>query len=81
MTLLQALKTIPDNRGKHGRMYDLAHIILFTILATTCGAIGYSNIHLFIKTKFKSLKDIFKLNWKTCPTRSINTIKVNTINP
>ena len=26
MTLLQALKTIPDNRGKHGRMYDLAHI-------------------------------------------------------
>ena len=35
MTLLQALKTIPDNRGKHGRMYDLAHIILFTILATS----------------------------------------------
>ena len=70
MTLLQALKTIPDNRGKHGRMYDLAHIILFVILATTCGAIGYSNIHLFIKTKFKVLKDIFKLNWKTCPTRS-----------
>ena len=70
MTLLQALKTIPDNRGKHGRMYDLAHIILFVILATTCGAIGYSNIHLFIKTKFKVLKDIFKLNWKTYPTRS-----------
>jgi len=35
MILLQALKIIPDNRGKHGRMYDLAHIILATILATS----------------------------------------------
>jgi len=35
MTLLQALKTIPDSRDKHGRMYDLAHITLFVILATS----------------------------------------------
>lgn len=70
MTLLQALGGVPDHRHKQGRMYDLPHMLLFAILATTCGAIGYSDIALFISKKFSSLKQLFGLSWKKPPTHS-----------
>jgi hypothetical protein len=56
MTLLQTLQTVPDFRRKQGQMYDLPHMLLFAILATTCGAIGYTGIALFISKKFQVLK-------------------------
>jgi hypothetical protein len=70
MTLLQALRQVPDHRHRQGQMYDLPHMLLFAILATTCGAIGYSDITLFISKKFLPLKQLFDLSWKNPPTHS-----------
>jgi hypothetical protein len=70
MTLLEALTTVPDHRGKNGKMYDLPNILLLAIIATTCGSIGYSDISVFIKKRFKLLKKYFNLNWKQAPTHS-----------
>jgi DDE_Tnp_1-associated len=70
MTLLEALNTIPDHRGKHGRMYDLPHILLFAIIASTCGSIGYSDIAVFIQKRFKLLQKYFNLTWRQSPTHS-----------
>lgn len=36
--ILDFLKEIPDRRDREGRMYDLAHILLFTILAILSNA-------------------------------------------
>jgi hypothetical protein len=70
MTLLEALKTIPDSRRRQGQLYDLAHILLLAILATCCGADSYSDIALFISKKFDLFKRCLGLSWKKPPVTS-----------
>jgi hypothetical protein len=71
--LLDILTTIPDHRSRHGRRYDLAHLLLFSILALVSGADSYRTIHAFIKTHFTTLKDHFHMCWRTPP--SYNAIR------
>lgn len=70
MTLLEALSEIKDSRRKEGRRYELKYILLFGILAVTCGAKGYSDMAVFIEKKFVLLKKIFNLRWYKPPTHS-----------
>ena len=65
--LLNALQKIPDHRRGQGRMYDLASLLLISILAMLSQADSYRKIELFIKTHFKLLKREFKLKWKKPP--------------
>lgn len=66
--LLNILKSIPDHRSKLGRQYDLAHILLFSILAMVSGADSYRTICSFIKIHFKTLKEHYDLPWRRAPS-------------
>lgn len=70
MTLLELLKQIPETRNKLGRQYDLAHIVLFVILATLAGANGYTTCARWIKLKWHILKPVFGLKWFKAPSKS-----------
>jgi hypothetical protein len=65
--LLKYLQSVPDHRRGQGRMYDLAHILLFSVLAIASGANSYREVESFIKIHFKTLKKHFKMKWKKAP--------------
>ena len=65
--LLDFLKEIPDHRDREGRMYDLAHVLLFTILATLSNAKNYKDVWRFISIHFEILKKTFDLKWRKAP--------------
>lgn len=65
--LLDYLKQIPDQRRGQGRMFDLPHLLLFSILAIASGADSYRKIAIFIEENFKTLQDTHGLKWKRPP--------------
>lgn len=65
--LLKYLKEIPDHRRGQGQRYDLAHILLFSVLAIASGANSYRTVDAFIKTHFAVLKEYFDIKWKNAP--------------
>jgi len=65
--LLTILQTIPDHRRAQSRQFDLAHLVLFTILAIASGATSYRKIQTFIKTHFAVLQKHYGIHWKRIP--------------
>jgi len=64
---LEVLKQIDDPRRAEGKLYDVAHVVLFTILAMLAGANSYRQAHAFIHVHFGPLRDLFGLKWKKAP--------------
>ena len=58
---------IPDYRRGQGRVYELGHILLFSILAILSGATSYRKTHTFIEENYEELNGKFNLNWKRMP--------------
>lgn len=71
--LLEHLKQIPDQRTRQGRMFDLPHMLLFSILAIASGADSYRRIAIFIEENFETLQNACDLKWKRPP--SYNSIR------
>lgn len=68
MSLLKPyLAAIPDSRRAQGRMYDLPHLLLFSILAVASGATSYRRIHPFIATHWQRLNSAFGCHWRRAP--------------
>lgn len=65
--LLEYLKQIPDHRRGQGRMFDLPHVLLFSILAIASGADSYRKMAIFIEENFNVLKKEYDLKWKRPP--------------
>lgn len=65
--LVSFLFQIEDHRRGQGRIYELGHILLFSVLAILSGATSYRKIHTFIVVHYDTLNDIFDLNWKRMP--------------
>jgi len=65
--LLALLGDIADPRRAKGKLYGLAHVFLFSILAVMAGANSYRAIHSFIDVHLDRLKQSFELNWKRAP--------------
>ncbi len=78
--LLQILQTVPDQRRAQARQYDLAHILLFSILAIASGATSYRKIDDFIADHFEKLKEYFKLEWRNPPAYTTIRIIIAGIN-
>jgi len=55
-------------------MYDLSHLLLFSMLGILSGARSYRQLHTFFKIRLKVLKKHFKVKWKKPPAYS--TIRV-----
>ena len=54
-------------------MFDLAHLLLFSILAIASNADSYRKIAIFIEENFESLQTLCAIRWKRAP--SYNSIR------
>lgn len=79
--LLTIFQQIPDHRRAEGRRYDLAHVLLFTVLAIASGADSYRKVALFIKKHFPALKKQFDLHWVKAPGYTTIRNIVQGVNP
>ena len=69
-TLLSFFAEVPDPRRGQGKMYPLAPILLFTVLAMLSGAVSYRQVHAFIKTHLDRLNAVFDLSLRRAPAYS-----------
>src|SRR5271155_2897976 len=67
---LSHLATIPDPRRAEGKLYQLPHVLLFSILAIVTGANSYRGIRTFIKVHRQRLNKAFGLRWKKPPAHA-----------
>ena len=69
-SFLSHLATIPDPRRAEGKLYQLPHVLLFSILAIVSGANSYRGIRTFIKIHRRKLNKAFKISWKRPPAHT-----------
>jgi len=67
---LSQLATIPDPRRAEGKLYQLPHVLLFSIFAIVSGANSYRGIRTFIKVHRRKLNKAFKISWKRPPAHT-----------
>ena len=67
---LSHLAAIPDPRRAEGKLYQLPHVLLFSILAIVSGANSYRGIRTFIKVHRRKLNKAFKISWKRPPAHT-----------
>jgi hypothetical protein len=67
---LSLLATIPDPRRAEGKLYQLPHVLLFSILAIVSGANSYRGICTFIKVHRRKLNRAFKIGWRRPPAHT-----------
>ena len=79
--LLTIFSEIPDIRRAQGKMYDLQHVLLFSVLAIVSEADSYRKIEIFIKENFKKLKKRFNLKWKKAPGYTTVRNIIQGVNP
>jgi hypothetical protein len=66
--LMNFLRDVEDHRRGQGKRYDLAGVLMCTILAGLSGAHSYRRIHVFIKTHFRALRPLLGLSWRRSPS-------------
>ena len=78
---LSHLATISDPRRAEGKLYQLPHILLFSILAIVTGANSYRGIRTFIKTHRRRLNKAFAIGWKRAPAHTAIRYILQGLNP
>jgi len=66
--LLEILREIPDHRRVEGRRFDLATVLLYSIVAMVGGANSYRQMHEFIRIHRQSLNAAFGLELRYSPS-------------
>jgi uncharacterized protein (DUF1684 family) len=69
-TLLSLFSQVSDPRRDQGKMYPLAPILLFTVLAMLAGARSYRQVHAFIRTHLDRLNSEFGSALRRAPAYS-----------
>ena len=67
---LALLALILDPRRAEGKLYQLPHVLLFSILAIVSGANSYRGVKTFIKVHRQKLNKAFKIGWKRPPAHT-----------
>lgn len=67
---LSLLATIPDPRRAEGKIYQLPHVLLFSIFAIVSGANSYRGIRTYVKVHRQKLNKAFKIKWKRPPAHT-----------
>ena len=65
-SLLEILRSIPDHRRAEGKRFDLATVLLYTILGMVAGANSYRQMHEFIRVHRQRLNEAFGLRAALC---------------
>ena len=68
--LLTLFSEFADPRRSQGKMYPLAPILLFTVLAMLAGARSYRQVHAFIQIHLDRLNSGFGLSLRRAPAYS-----------
>ena len=68
--LLGLLEEVPDHRRAEGKVYRLAHVLLFSILAIVSGGNSYRSIATFIEMHRHRLNEVFGLTWRRAPAHT-----------
>ena len=68
VTLLEALRSIPDHRRAEGKRFDLATVLLYAVLAMVAGANSYRQMHEFIRIHLQRLNGAFGLRLPYSPS-------------
>jgi DDE_Tnp_1-associated len=66
--LLEILREIPDHRRAMGRRFELATVLLYSIIAMVGGANSYRQMHEFIRIRRQSLNAAFGLDPRYSPS-------------
>jgi DDE_Tnp_1-associated len=66
-TLLSLFSEVSDPRRGQGKMYSLAPILLFTVLAMLAGAASYRQVHSFIHVHLVRLNAAFGVSLRKAP--------------
>jgi DDE_Tnp_1-associated len=67
---LALLATIPDPRRAEGKIYQLPHVLLFSIFAIVSGANSYRGIRTYVKVHRQALNKAFRIKWKRPPAHT-----------
>ena len=67
-SLLDILREIPDHRRAEGKRFDLATVLLYSILAMVAGANSYRQMHEFIRIHRQLLNAAFGLELRYSPS-------------
>jgi hypothetical protein len=67
-SLLEVLRSIPDRRRAEGKRFDLATVLLYTILGMVAGANSYRQMHEFIRVHRRHLNAAFGLALRHAPS-------------
>jgi len=68
--LLELLADIPDPRRAEGKLYQLPHVLLFSILAIVSGSNSYRGVVTFIDVNRAKLNAVFGLKWRRAPAHT-----------
>jgi hypothetical protein len=68
VTLLEALRSIPDHRRAEGKRFDLATVLLYAVLGMVAGANSYRQMHEFIRIHLQRLNEAFGLRLPYSPS-------------
>ena len=69
-TLLSLFSEVSDPRRGQGKMYPLAPILLYTVLAMLAGAVSYRQVHAFIRVHLDRLNEAFGIPLRKAPAYS-----------
>ena len=68
--LFSLVATIPDPRRAEGKLYQLPHVLLFSIFAIVSGANSYRGIRTYVRVHRQKLNKTFKIKWKRPPAHT-----------
>ena len=67
-SLLEILRSIPDHRRAEGKRFDLATVLLYSILGMVAGTNSYRQMHEFIRIHLQRLNGAFGLRLPYSPS-------------
>ena len=67
-SLLEILRSVPDRRRDEGKRFDLATVLLYSLLSMVAGANSYRQMHEFIRIHLQRLNEAFGLRLPYSPS-------------
>lgn len=67
-SLLEIFRSIPDHRRAEGKRFDLATVLLYSVLGMIAGANSYRQMHEFIRVHRARLNEAFDLSLRYAPS-------------
>src|ERR1700759_3095749 len=79
--LLGLLAEVPDPRRAQGQIYQLPHVLLFSILAIVTGGNSYRGIVTFIEVNRRTLNAAFGPRWRRVPAHTASGYILKGLDP